>query len=275
MEEKRVNQKEFDMIQGKIKNYRYSSMMYLGYEEVKDYEILVDNDKVILLYGFNTEGKRQEYYWAANSAKELLGQMKEKENRLVSFVPKEWQEEFKEEGFEVYSIWNDYFRENLEGLKTEEPPELLKLEECNQASKVTLSCRLQSRGFTGQTENWFRQWLTGEEDSAVNTGTKDNAVIIHRDSNNTIVGVLCTAVYGHESPKGPILWVREVAVIPEYQNRGIARKLILQALSYGKSHGATRAFLAADECNNNAIHLYESLGFVGNPNEAQIDMIGK
>lgn len=269
-----MNQKEFKNIQDKIKDYQYSSMMYTDYEDVQDYDILVENDKVILLYGYNTEGRRLEYYWAANSAKELLGQMKEKNNILVSFVPREWQNEFKEEGFEVYSIWNDYFRENLEGIVIDEQPEFLQIEDCDQASEVTLSCSFQSRGFTGQTATWFHQWLTGEDEVSKNNGTKDNAVLIHRNSNNKIVGVLCTAIYGHDSIKGPISWIREVAVMPEDQNKGIARKLLLQALEYGKIHGATRAFLAADECNNNAIHLYESVGFVGNPDEAQIDMIG-
>jgi ribosomal protein S18 acetylase RimI-like enzyme len=83
---------------------------------------------------------------------------------------------------------------------------------------------------------------------------------------------VCTATYAHDSQKGPIAWIREVAVRPEYQRMGIGRKLVTQALSYGKENGAVRGFLQADECNIYAIHLYESLGFVSNKHEVQIDM---
>lgn len=42
---------------------------------------------------------------------------------------------------------------------------------------------------------------------------------------------------------------------PEFQGKVIARKLIGQAFSYGRMHGAKKDFLMADECNVNAIHL--------------------
>lgn len=48
--------------------------------------------------------------------------------------------------------------------------------------------------------------------------------------------------------------------------------MINQALYYGKCHGATRGFLAADEQNAGAIHLYESIGFEASEEESQIDM---
>jgi ribosomal protein S18 acetylase RimI-like enzyme len=88
-----------------------------------------------------------------------------------------------------------------------------------------------------------------------------------------LVAIVCTAVYGYESKKGPVAWIREVAVHPDYQNRGIGRRLILQAFNYGKEHGAVRAFLMADECNEQGIHLYTKLGFTANKENAQIDMI--
>lgn len=62
-------------------------------------------------------------------------------------------------------------------------------------------------------------------------------------------------------------------VKPSYQNKGVGRKLIMKALSYGKKYGATRSFLAADECNEAGIHLYTSIGFIAGEDESQIDMI--
>lgn len=173
----------------------------------------------------------------------------------------------------MYAAWNDYFNNDIsKGVEYIETIENLKNCDCKEASEVTLSCRGQSRGFSGQTEEWMKQWIEGMESNAVTSGCKDNAVLVHRE-NNHIVGIICVAIYGHESEKGAILWVREIAVRPEYQRRGIAKKLLSQALFYGKCHGAKRAFLMADECNEHAIKLYESMGFVANKNEAQNDMI--
>ncbi|MBU3108405.1 GNAT family N-acetyltransferase [Clostridium gasigenes] len=115
-------------------------------------------------------------------------------------------------------------------------------------------------------------WLKGEESSDAETGTKNNAVIVYRNNHGEIVGLVCTATYAHGNEKGPIVWIREVAVKLEYQRQGVARNLIMQALSYGKKHGAASAFLAADECNKCAINLYESIGFMGKKEDVQNDM---
>jgi ribosomal protein S18 acetylase RimI-like enzyme len=118
----------------------------------------------------------------------------------------------------------------------------------------------------------MQSWIHNEEPAAAETDTENYAVVIHRE-NDEIVGLVCTAVYGFDCEEGPVSWIREVAVHPNYQNRGIAGKLILQAMNYGKRFGAVRAFLMADECNEHAIHLYEKLGFVAKKDDNQIDML--
>ena len=90
---------------------------------------------------------------------------------------------------------------------------------------------------------------------------------------NEIAGIVCTGTYGHESKDGAVVWIREVAVKPKYQGQGIGRILVSQALQYGKQCGASRAFLAVDEENSGAIHLYESLGFVASKEAGEINMI--
>ena len=111
-------------------------------------------------------------------------------------------------------------------------------------------------------------WIGGKDEAV-----KGGAVLTEKAEDGKIVGIVCTGTYAHDSEKGPVSWIREAAVVPSYQNRGIARKLILQALAYGKRNGATRAFLAADEENRNAIRLYTSIGFLPGGDESQIDMI--
>lgn len=262
----------FDELKEKSEAFQYTSMRYTDYSEVMDFDVIRKDEKLILLSGYNSKMSWIEYHFAANSVDELLGAMNLNDKIHISFVPREWVNNFKQQGFEVYAVFNDYNNPDISILELCDEPELLTEVECEAAALVTQSCKGQSRGFHGETTEWVRSWVGGEEPSAIDTGSENCAAIIHRE-NHEIVGVLFTSTYSHRSPKGPIAWIREVAVHPSHQRKGIARKLILQALDYGKSHGATRAFLAADECNAYAIHLYESLGFVGNKDEAQIDMI--
>lgn len=262
----------FDELRDRAEEFQYTSMRYTDYTEVAEFELIRNDEKLILLSGYNSKMLWIEYHFAASSVDELLNAINRTGKIHISFVPREWLDRFQQQGFEVYAVFNDYNNPDLSNVEIGVEPELLTEAECEAASLVTQACKGQSRGFHGETTEWVRSWIRGEEPSATDTGSENCVAVIHREKNE-IVGVLFTSTYNHQSPKGPIVWIREVAVHPSYQRHGIARKLIQQALSYGKAHGATRAFLAADECNEHAIRLYERLGFVGNKEEAQIDMI--
>ncbi|MDF2686866.1 MAG: hypothetical protein K0S55_2049, partial [Clostridia bacterium] len=145
--------------------------------------------------------------------------------------------------------------------------DFLQLNECKEASEVTLSCKDQNRGFHGETEEWMKAWISDKDENLSN-----KAVLVHKEDKK-IAGILCAATYPASNKNGLIVWVREVAVRPEYQRKGIARKLIKQAINYGIEHGAVKSFLAADENNIHAIKLYKSLGYNGKYNEAEINMI--
>ena len=242
-------------------------MEYCSFEEVEGYELLYNTAELLLLRGFNTETGGIEYRWAANRVQEVIQGVRD-EACALTFVPREWLPAFESAGFHVRNAWHDYFLASLEAIGDEESAaELLTERDCGMVSEVTLSCRGRSRGFSGQTVAWVKAWLSGADDSVRNP-----AILAHKVENGRIAGIVCTGVYGYGSEKGPVAWIREVAVRPEYQNRGIARGLIRQALSYGKKHGAARAFLATDECNENAIHLYRSLGFQPSGEDSQIDV---
>jgi len=266
----------FNNIKEQLKDYKYSSMKYTEYEEISDYDVLYSNEKLILTFGFNVEAGLHEFHWATNSASILLKEVnKSNEKALITFIPTEWIEEFRKNAFHIYAIWNAYFQNDIsKSLDQVNSMEFLKEYDCKEASEVTLSCRGQSRGFSGQTEEWMKQWFKVTEPNAVSLDGKDSAVLVHRE-NDKITGIICVTIYGHGESDGAVLWVREIAVLPEYQRRGIAKALLNQALSYGKSKGAKRAFLMADECNKHAIKLYESVGFIANKGEAQNDMIRK
>ena len=211
---------------------------------------------------------------ACNEVETLVSMMNsESTNVFITFVPKEWVNPLKQAGFQMHAVWNDYWCESINLIDVDVDVDMDKVQahEYDKVSQVTLACRGQSRGFAGQTTEWVRQWVEGREAALPNYA--ENSTILVKRLNTNIVGVICIATYAHESEKGAILWLREVAVHPDYQRKGIARELIKQAYQYGKTVGATRAFLMADECNEYAMHLYESMGFKGCPDEMEINMI--
>ena len=268
-----MNESKFLALKRKASTFTYTSLNYTSFESVCEYEILHDDSNIVLLYGYDEESKYFQYLWACNNVDVLIDAIStKKDDVMIQFIPDSWVSYLENVGFELYAIWNDYINSDITNVNYSGKPEFLTETDCLNAAMLTQSCRGQSRGFSGQTEEWMKEWLNGTEPSAADCGSTDFAVIIHRE-HGKIVGVICTAIYAHESTKGPICWIREIAVAKEFQNRGIAQKLINEALAYGKENGATRAFLMADECNENAIHLYNKLGFTSDKSESQIDMI--
>lgn len=88
------------------------------YEEVKGYELLIHNESLILLFGFNQERGYQEYHWAGNAPEELLAAVdRSKKNVLISFVPKDWVDGFHQFGFRTYAVFRDYFNPDITQIK--------------------------------------------------------------------------------------------------------------------------------------------------------------
>lgn len=263
---------DFNEIKNRLKSFQYNSLEYCEYEQVQYYEVEVDNETVIIVKGYNKEQGIKEIHWAADTSLQIVKFIEmSNEPVLVTFVPEEWKDSFINSGFKEYAVYREYWIEDIRSANFEACSyALIETEEINSASSVTLECCGQSRGFRGESPEWIESWINGTECGLENA--KDFTILVHCN-NNEVNGIVCVAIYGHESLKGPILWVREVAVIPKMQGHGIGRKLLEQALSYGSEHGAKRAFLMADECNSNAKRLYEDIGFIPSRDEVQIDMI--
>jgi ribosomal protein S18 acetylase RimI-like enzyme len=132
------------------------------------------------------------------------------------------------------------------------------IEDAKALAKLSQVCKGMSRGFYGETEEWFIEWL------------EENKVLVHR-IDGEIVGFCCVSIYSD----GEVLWIRELAVSPKVQGRGIGRNLLKAGLSYGHIQGAKKGFLAVDTENTNAIHLYKQFGFVAKENEFEVQLINK
>jgi len=267
-----IDQTTFDTLKEKAATFRYSSFEWLEYESVADYAVLEDSPERIVLRGRKKLTEINELQWAADEPDSVIRTAKAQGvETLVTFVPEEWKARFLDAGFSEYGMLREYW---VCPLKNAYTPKTVCMpiapDECAEAASVTQSCRMQSREFYGESEESVRAWISGNDPDAQAGGARHEAVLAFR-LNGAIAGVVCTAVYGYESMKGPIAWIREVAVRPEYQGRGVGCALIESALQYGIERGAVCSFLMADDCNAGAIALYKKIGFEPN-DELQIDL---
>nr|WP_255723358.1 GNAT family N-acetyltransferase [Sporosarcina sp. ACRSL] len=80
-------------------------------------------------------------------------------------------------------------------------------------------------------------------------------------------------LYHREKPVGIVRSIRDshneeavinigpIALIPEYQGKGLGRQLVRKALQFGKNIGLPKAVLSANADNERAVHLYTKEGF--------------
>ena len=209
----------------------------------------IPSQKVMIKAGFRKETEKIKAQWHDGQMKDRLGFAINKDEYMCLFDDDNY-----------HDFW---IKELLPKYKFNGKCKLLQNNECADASAVSVSCKGQSRGFLGESEQWFHEWITGENEDIKDMDGKNYAVIIHKNkTDGKITGVSCVCTYGHYFEKGAVVFIRMLAVIPEYQNQGIGRNLLMQTLQYGVEQGAKRAFLHVDLENKNAVKLYESAGFI-------------
>ena len=269
-----MDRETFERLKARAAGFARTSLTYLEYEHAAQYRVAADSDVLIALRGFNPEAGMDELHWAANGAGTLIAEIERSSAKtLVSFVPEAWKPLFDARGFAEYGVLREYWINELgEPARPLHACAPIGAEDCAAAAAVTAACRDQSREFHGDMPEWVALWLAGEDPDARAAGARDCAVLACREGNE-IVGVACVALYGDGSPKGAVLWLRELAVTPARQGRGYGKALALCALGYGRERGGRRAFLMADERNGGAISLYRAAGFAPGADEPQIDMI--
>ena len=255
-----ITKEKFENLTTRTRIHKYSSLNYIDYADCENAEILVDDEQLILL--IDRSQVPNMLHFATDDFAKVVAKIKEMAGALrLHFVPKEYAEQLKVIGFvewgEFADFWNNDLAKTVADFTDLPESKFLEVDECETAAAVTKSCALQSRGFEGEEPEFFAEWLAD-----------GNKVLVERVAEQ-IVAVCCVSIYND----GTTVWIREIAVYPDYQGKGFGKKLLKQALKYGAERGAIKAFLSADILNKNAIGLYEQYDFQMRANETELQMV--
>lgn len=64
--------------------------------------------------------------------------------------------------------------------------------------------------------------------------------------------------YGYVDDRTPEL---AIAILPQYRNKGVGKSLLIRLLEQANTDGYEQISLSCDPTNDNALHLYQKLGF--------------
>lgn len=255
----------------KAEKFKCKSIEYLDEEEALNMKVIIDNDYLLVMESIRDVTLKID--WATNDPILLLEAIDQIELNLkkqvdvkhisIEFVPEEVIIDLEKKGYQIVSEWMDYWLDNLSNINIEASN--INIRSINEddyaiASSITKDCQGMSRGYKGESIEWLKEW-NDDESSSIFVAEKDHK----------IVGVCAVNLYGFDSDKGTVLWLREVAVNPENHSQKIGLSLILYAFKWGMRNGAKRSFLACDRENTQAIRLYEYLGYVKKTNRGQIN----
>ena len=245
----------------RAQNYKYSSMNYIEYDDCKNASIVHGSEDLILLQ--DATATPAMLHFAANDFNLVIDAISKLSGKLrIHFVPWEFFPQLEAIGFTVWGEFLDFFNTDLQATAATfrhiGTIEYLAPHECEEAAAFSQKCRLQSRGFEGETPEWFAKWQ------------QENKIIVARE-NSQIVGLCAVSIY--DMGTGSTLWIRMLAVDPAHQGKGYGKKLIEQAINYGVESSAIKGFLHTDVLNKNAIGLYDKYNFFASGDDGELQMI--
>lgn len=263
----------------KASGYAFNSLRYLDFNDIRidtTTDLIVRHSEAILVC--KKAPNEYKLLWGAESAEAFRQAVEEMKqcwveqcttqpgSLYIEFVEPAFVEELLRMDFVIASHFDDYWLENLTERLELNPNRTVSSRSAvstdyRAISQLTLSCDGRSRGFKGESVEFVQEWCESQ----------DSCVLLAEEEGQ-LLGVCFVQVYGWENAKGPVVWIRELAVHPESQNRGIGRELVIQALRWGTNKGATRSFLAVDRENAAALHLYRQIGYRPTDEPGQINM---
>lgn len=259
---------EFLNVSKNITNFQFKTLHEIEYDDVGSFSVIRNDSEAILLLDHSIDFGKDQLHFAVNDLNIVIDYLQDKNDVLICFFPNDKVDMFLSKGYEIFGMWHDYFNRNISDYTDNEQASFLQPEDYVTASEITLACKDQTRGFMGSSTEWIKGWMDSNSDIIIKAGVRNNTILTHYEGSK-MVGIICIGTYYNDE----ILWVRELAVLPAYQRRGIGEKLIRQALYYGHNKGAKKAFLHVDETNEGAISLYKRLGFNPSKEPPEINLL--
>ena len=230
----------------------------MDYCDYCDAHIIANTDELVILV--DRVDDRNSVYWSFDEPKNFLSCIECISGSItMDFVPKTLVDELIAHRFSIYAEYIDYFNNNLsetaKHIDHNSAIESINHEDKYALEQMSSLCVEQTRGFRYELVDWYKNWA------------KENCILAIRRGSE-IVGYCCVSIYAGNT----IVWVRRLAVSPQWQGKGIGEALLKQAMAYGIKNGASRAFLHVDSSNKAAISLYSKYGFCAVDREGQIIM---
>ncbi len=113
-------------------------------------------------------------------------------------------------------------------------------------------------------EEWISRWFTLEARDREVLGDpethilRDGGHLYFAECDGVVVG--CVALIAEPGEPG-VYELSKMAVSPEMRGLGIGRVLLAYAIEEGRRLGARKLFLGSSKKLENAVHLYEAMGF--------------
>src|ERR1700722_15907931 len=130
-----------------------------------------------------------------------------------------------------------------------------------------------STAFRTLNEEWITRYFTLEKMDRETLGDPENMIL--RKGGHIFMGFLGRQAVGCVAliPMGDGVYeLSKMAVSPELRGLGIGRRLLQEAITLARQIGARSLFLGSNSKLQNAVHLYESVGFRHVPAESIPDM---
>lgn len=86
-------------------------------------------------------------------------------------------------------------------------------------------------------------------------------IAVARDGDGRVVAMVSAQLVISTAEGAPSAWIEDMVVAPEWQGRGVGRRVLAAVLAWAKDQGATRAQLLADLDNAPALAYYDHLGW--------------
>jgi GNAT superfamily N-acetyltransferase len=119
-----------------------------------------------------------------------------------------------------------------------------------------------ANAFRTLNEEWIAKWFRIEEKDAATLGDPQGKIIAPggqvyvASDGDRVLGTAALIRYGDG-----IYELSKMAVAPATRGQGLGRKLILYVLEQARGMGAHTVFLGSSKKLENAVHLYEAVGF--------------